>query len=430
MIEGKPARPAMELRMAAAVVVLFTVLSPGLAQTTKPIFQPLDVFDLQWVSDPQISPDGRNIAYVRISFDIKTDRPRGTVWLIGADGKHARPLSGAAQSAGPRWSPDGTRLAYFGEGADGSRQLFVHWMESGVTAAVSNFTESPASLVWSPDGRWLAFTMPVAAERKPLKVDLPEAPKNAHWADPPKLIDRMVFRVDGEGYLADAFGQLFIISADGGAARQLTHGDFDVEGPPAFDVDGKSVLISVNRRSDAEYEPLDAEIYRVDLSDESIHALTDRRGPDNQPVISPDGKHIAYLGFDDKRLGYQPTQLYVMDSDGSHSHSLTANLDRDAAAPQWTGDGRQIVFQYEDRGSNKIAAIDLGGKIRVLAEDLGGNDISRPYSGGSFSIAANSGANVRFAYTKASPQAPAALATGTSPRDIVALTALSDNLLR
>jgi dipeptidyl aminopeptidase/acylaminoacyl peptidase len=430
MTERKPVRQAMQPRMAAAAMVLVTMLAPCIAQTTKPSFQPLDVFDLQWVSDPQISADGRNIAYVRMSFDIKTDRPRGAVWLVGADGKHARPLSEAAQSAAPRWSPDGTRLAYFGEGADGSKQLFVHWMESGVTTAISNFTESPASLVWSPDGRWLAFTMPVAAERKPLKVDLPEAPKNGKWAEPPKLIDRLVFRVDGEGYLPNVFSQLFIIGADGGAARQLTHGDFDTQGPPAFTLDGRSVLITANRRSDADYEPLDTEIYRVDLSDDSIHALTDRRGPDVDPVVSPDGKHIAYLGFDDKRLGYQATQLYVMDSDGSHSHSLTANLDRDAAAPQWTGDSRQIVFQYEDRGSNKIAAIDLGGKIRVLADDMGGNDISRPYSGGSFSIAANSGANVRFAYTKASPQAPAALATGTSSRDIVSLTALSETLLR
>jgi len=413
-----------------AALLLCALPAVSFPQAVKPVFKPLDVFDLQWVNDPQVSPDGRSIAYVRMNFDIKADKPRGVVWMVGADGNHARPLSSAASSNAPRWSPDGTRLAYLGAGADGSTQLFVYWLESGVTSAISNFSESPSKLAWSPDGRWLAFIMPVAAERKPLKVDLPEAPKNSHWADPPKLIDRMVFRVDGEGYLPNAFGQLFIISADGGAARQLTHGDFDVEGPPAFDVDGKSVLISVNRRSDAEYEPLDAEIYRVDLTDESIHALTDRRGPDHSPVVSPDGKHIAYLGFDDKRLGYQPTQLYVMDSDGSHSHSLTAGLDRDAAAPRWTADSRQLIFQYQDHGSGKIAALDLAGKMRVLAADLGGSDITRPYSGGSFSIAsAVRGADPRFAYTKASPLAPAALATGTAPRDIKTLDTQIDALL-
>jgi acylaminoacyl-peptidase len=414
---------------AALAAALMLLAAPDFAQVAKPVFRPMDVFDLQWAADPQISPDGRSIAYVRMSFDIKTDRPHGAVWLVGVDGKHARPLPSIAPSHAPRWSPDGTRLAYLAAAADGSTQLFVYWADSGTAAAISNFTESPSGLAWSPDGRWLAFTMPVAAERKALKVELPEAPKNAKWADPPKLIDRMVFRVDGEGYLPNVFSQLFVIGADGGAARQLTRGDFDHEGTPSFTADGKSVLIAANRRADADYEPLDSEIYRVDLADDSIHALTDRRGPDRGPVVSPDGKHIAYLGFDDKRLGYQATQLYVMDSDGSHSHSLTPNLDRDAASPRWTGDSRQLIFQYDDHGSIRLAAIDLGGKMRVLAGDLGGADVTRPYTGGSFSIAANGGANPRFAYTRAASLDPAALATGTSPRDIATLTALSDPLL-
>ncbi|MHB8476928.1 MAG: prolyl oligopeptidase family serine peptidase [Steroidobacteraceae bacterium] len=418
------------LRLGMVAFLSAALWAPSFAQSPKPPLKPLDVFDLQWASDPQISPDGRSIAYVRMNFDVKTDRPRGVVWLVGADGRRARPLTSAAASNSPRWSPDGTRLAYLGAAADGSTQLFIYWMESGATAAISNFTESPEGLAWSPDGRRLAFTMAVPAERKPLKVELPEAPKNAKWADPPKLIDRMVFRTDGAGYLPNVFSQLFIIGADGGAARQLTQGDFDTHGTPAFTMDGKSVLITANRRADADYEPLDSEIYRVDLKDSSIHALTDRRGPDRNPVASPDGKHIAYLGFDDKRLGYQATQLYVMDGDGAHSHSITPALDRDVAAPRWTADGRQLIFQYDDRGSTKIAAIDLGGKIRVLADDLGGNDVSRPYSGGSFSIAAAvRGANPRFAYTRAAALAPAALATGTSMSDIATLTALSDTLL-
>jgi dipeptidyl aminopeptidase/acylaminoacyl peptidase len=423
-------RLRLRLRLGLAAVFLLALPAASFAQTAKSVLKPLDIFDLQWVSDPQISPDGRSIAYVRMSFDIKTDRPRGVIWLVGVDGKHARPLSGAAHSSSPRWSPDGTRLAYLGAAADGSTQLFMYWTESGITAAISNFTDSPNGLAWSRDGRWLAFTMPVAAERKPLKVDLPEAPKNAKWAEPPKLIDRMVFRIDGEGYLPNVFTQLFVIGADGGAARQLTQGDFDTQGAPSFTVDGKGVLISANRRPDADYEPLDSEIYRVNLADDSIHALTDRRGPDQHPVASPDGKFVAYLGFDDKRLGYQATQLYVMNIDGTHSHSITPSLDRDAASPHWTADSRQVIFQYEDHGAIKIAAADLGGKMRVLADDVGGADVTRPYSGGSFSIAAAAkGADVRFAYTRAAPLAPAALATGTTPRDIVTLNEQTDTAL-
>ncbi|MGO9989813.1 MAG: prolyl oligopeptidase family serine peptidase [Steroidobacteraceae bacterium] len=428
VLKSRIARIAASFGLAAMLTAAAAV--PSAAQAGKSPLKPMDVFDLQWVSDPQISPDGRSIAYVRMRMDTKTDKPHGVIWLTGADGRHSRPLSSSDHSMRPRWSPDGARIAYIGTGSDGSNQLFMYWTDSNVTAAISHFTESPTSLAWSPDGRWLAFTMPVPAERKPLKVELPEAPKGAKWADPPKLIDRMVFRADGEGYLPNSFSQLFVVAADGGAARQLTHGDYDHEGTPAWSADGKSVLIAANRRADADYEPIDTEIYRVDLSDDSIHALTDRRGPDYSPAVSPDGKHIAYLGFDDKRLGYQATQLYVMDADGSHSHSLTVSLDRDAAAPRWSGDGKQLFFQYVDHGSIKLAAIDLAGRMRVLAYDLGGADITRPYTGGSFSVAtAGAGATARFAYTQAAPLAPPALASGTSARDIATLTALSENLL-
>ena len=418
-------RSSVILKSAATALLALNLAAPAPAQPEKPAFKPLDVFDLQWAADPQVSPDGRSIAYVRMGFDIKTDRARGTVWLVGVDGRNERPLSGAATSGSPRWSPDGSRIAYIARAADGSAQLFMYWTAGGISAPISNFTESPGGLAWSPDGRWLAFTMAVPQEHKPLKVELPETPKNAKWADPPKLIDRMVYRADGEGYLPSTYNQVFVVSADGGAARQLTHGDFDHQGPAEFTSDSSAVLVGANRHADADYNPLDSEIYRVDMSDGSIHQLTDRRGPDRHPVPSPDGKHIAYLGFDDRQLGYQATQLYVMDSDGSHAHSLTASLDRDAANPKWLADGKTIAFQYDDHGSTKIAAIDLQGKMRALAEGVGGNDVSRPYSGGSFSIAPNG----RFAFTKASPTAPAALATGTAPKDVKTLGAFSDNLL-
>ena len=411
--------------IAAAALCLLMLPRHAIAEPLKPVLTGVDVFDLQWVSDPQMAPDGRSIAYVRMMMDIKTDRPRGVIWLTDADGKHSRPLASADSSVEPRWSPDGKRIAYFGGDGDGSKQLFVYWAESGVTAAVSHLLEAPSSLAWSPDGRWLAFTMPAPAEHKSLKVDVPEPPKGSKWADPPKLIDRMVYRVDGEGYLPNTFSQLFLVPADGGAARQLTHGDFDTAGPPAFTADGSGVLIAANRRADKDFEPIDSEIYRIDLADESLHALTDRRGPDLHPVAAPDGKHIAYLGFDDQRLGYQVTQLYLMDSNGTHSHSLTGSLNRDAAAPQWSKDGKRLFFEYEDRGSYKLASVDLAGNLKVLAADVGGNDITRPYTGGSFSVADTG----RFAYTQAAPWQPAALATGDSAHTVTTLTALSEPLL-
>ena len=186
MSDRKPLRASAALRIGLAAALLL-LAAPDFAQVVKPALRPIDVFDMQWAQDPQISPDARSIAYVRMSFDIKSDRPRGAVWLVGVDGRHARPLPAVAPSRSPRWSPDGTRLAYLAAAADGSTQLFVYWADSGATAAISNFTESPSGLAWSPDGRWLAFTMPVAAERKPLKVELPEAPKKSSAGKPMRL---------------------------------------------------------------------------------------------------------------------------------------------------------------------------------------------------------------------------------------------------
>src|ERR1700677_273337 len=136
---------------AAALLALGVVAQPSHAETTKPAFKPMDVFDLQCVADPEVSPGGRNIAYVRMGYDIKTDRARGSVWLVGIDGKNERPISSAPTSGSPRWSPDGSRIAYIARAADNSAQLFMYWTAGGVSAPISNFTDSPGGLAWSAD---------------------------------------------------------------------------------------------------------------------------------------------------------------------------------------------------------------------------------------------------------------------------------------
>jgi dipeptidyl aminopeptidase/acylaminoacyl peptidase len=396
----------LEMNFSALFAVGLLAALPSSAIADAPashLFAPEDVFALEWASDPQIAPDGSQVAYVRRSFDIKTDQARGMIWLVGRDGANHRPLTGStAREGSPRWSPDGTRLAYVSGDAESGAQISVKWLAAGVTTRVTNLTETPSNLAWSPDGRTLAFVMRVAVKRELLAVKLPEAPKGAKWADPLKAIGRVVYRADGEGFLPDAFDHVFVVPADGGTARQLTEGPYD-HTDLTWSPDGRELLISANRRPDADMVPADTEIHAIDLATGVIHALTNRFGPDDSPAVSPDGKHIAYTGYDDRFQGYQRKRLYLLNRDKSDIRELAAGLDRDIVQPTWSRDGKTIYFQFEDQGRTKIATMDLAGKVVELADDLGGEGWSRPYGGGTFSIAHDGS----IAYSANDPLAPA-----------------------
>src|SRR5688572_1217996 len=415
--------PVMPIRAAALLLAAVTLLSTAQDAPARPAFSPMDVFALEWASDPQISPDGARIAYVRRSFDVKTDTSRSTIWLADSDGGNHRPLvDGAGNQSSPRWSPDGKRLAFVAAGPDGA-QIHLHWFADGVTARVTNLLDAPTRLAWSPDGRQLAFVMRVPSKQEPLKVELPEAPKGANWAEPLKAIDRMVFRADGEGFLPDAFGQVFVVPADGGTARQLTDGPFDHD-DVAWSADGAEILLSANRHENADLLPADSEVYAIDVATGAIRALTRRFGPDAEPAASPDGKYVAYTGFDDAYQGYQRARLYLMRRENGEIRELAADLDRDVENPAWSRDGRRIYFQYDDQGTTRIAETDLSGRVTSLVDDLGGEAWSRPYGGGSFSVARDGS----IAYSANDPYDPAqvGLYDGDKPRR---LTKLNEDLL-
>ena len=413
----------MTTRAALPILAAFAMLPSLPAAAAKPAFAPMDVFSLEWASDPEVSPDGSQVAYVRRSFDVKTDSRRGAIWLVGRDGSNHRPLEGGAGNhSSPRWSPDGKRLAFVAADGDGA-QIHMHWFAEGVTARVTNLLEAPTGLAWSPDGRQLAFAMRVPAKHEALKVNLPEAPKDAKWAEPLKAINRMVYRADGEGYLPDAYGQVFVVPADGGSPRQLTQGDFDHEGI-AWSADGHEVLVSANRHENADAEPNDSEVYAIDVATGAIRALTKRFGPDQQPAASPDGKYVAYTGYDDRYQGYQRQRLYVLRLDNGEVRELAAELDRDVATPTWSRDSRRIYFSYDDQGATRIAEADLAGKVTNLVDDMGGEGWSRPYPGGTFSVAKDG--TIAYSANEPYDAAEVGLADGGKSRR---LTSLNEELL-
>jgi dipeptidyl aminopeptidase/acylaminoacyl peptidase len=406
---------------AIAFVIAQAPAPAAVPQAPSPIFQGSDLFSLEVASDPQISPDGRKIAYVRRSGDVMTDRMRSSIWLIDTSSGEQMPLvAGTGAHSQPRWSPDGRRLAYVSSAESGSPQLFVRWMESGESVRITGLPDSPSSIAWSPDGRRIAYSMFVPAEGTKLGTPPPK-PEGAQWAQPLEVHTAITYRADGDGYVKPGYSHLFLVSADGGAPRQLTWGERNHEGPLAWAPDGGTIIFSGNREPDWEREPYDSEVYALGVDSGSVTALTDRYGPDRSPAVSPDGRLIAYVGSDDQRLSYHNTLLYVMNRDGSGRRTLTGSLDRSVRAPAWAADGRSIYVSYEDRGATKVARIGLDGSIRTITDALAGSALDRPYAGGSFSVSRDGS----LAITTGTPLRPAdvGLVRGSSSRTLTRLNA-------
>ncbi len=390
--------------------------------------RPKDIFELENASDPRISPDGEEVVYVRTARDIMTDRTVTTLRTIRFDGSGHRALTTGGHESSPRWSPDGERLMYVSSAGD-SPQLYLRWMDSGETARLTNLTQRPSHLTWSPDGRWIAFSM-LAPKQAEKYAPMPDKPEGAKCAESPKVIDRLLYRYDGAGYLETGYRQIYVIPAEGGSPRRLTNGPWRQPdrrgGGLSWSADSSAIVYSANRREDAEYDPVNTELYRVNLEDRRVVQLTKRKGPDNTPAVSPDGERIAYTGFDDTRQWYRVTKLYVMDADGTGPRSLTDSLDRSVSNPTWSADSTGIYFQYDDHGETRIALADLNGTVETVAGQLGGISLGRPYPSGSFTASAGG----RVAYTWTDPHHPAEVAVerrGDSARRL--LTRLNDDVL-
>lgn len=367
--------------------------------------QALDYFNLEFVSDPQISPDGTKIAYVRNFKDILTDRHYSNIWIINTDGTQNRPLTqGNQNDSSPRWSHDSSKIAYRSNGQDKRTKLFVYDFNNQLSVALTNTAEPPGSVAWSYDNKQLAFTQFVPVKKGNL-LQLASMPEKAEWNAPPVYIDDLNYRADGGGYLKSGYRHIFTLGIDGGTPVQHTFGAFN-HGNPVWMPDNQSLVFSANLHENYEKEPLNTEIYRLTLSDNSMSTLTNRFGPDDNPVVSPDGSMIAFTGFEDTFQGYENNILYVMQADGSRPRALTESLDRSAANPQWAAQGKGVFFQYENKGKIFIAHADLNGKLTDYTNQVGGEDLGRPYLAGSFTV---SGKN-SLAFTQSVSGHPADLA--------------------
>ena len=376
--------PAIALALALSPLPVFAQVADGPVAA----FTGADLFKLEAAREPQVSPDGKRIAYVRQSGDVMTDRNRLSIWLVDIATGRQRPLvSGAGRYAMPRWSPDGSRIAY-SSSDEGGAQLHVRWLDSGASTRITNLPDAPESLAWSPDGRQIAYTMRVPGEGLKLGK-APDKPEGAQWAPPLEVYDRATYRTDEGGYIKPGATRIFVVAADGGAPRQLTFGPFADDGAPEWTPDGRTLLFSSIRRPDWQRDFNNSEVYALDVASGAIQPLTTRDGPDANPLPSPDGRRIAYLGYDDTRRTYEDTELYLMDRDGGGARSLTAGLDRSFDDAQWAPDGRSLIVAYDEKGVKKLGRLSLDGGLRELASGLAGAGMDRPYTGGGFDIGGN-----------------------------------------
>jgi dipeptidyl aminopeptidase/acylaminoacyl peptidase len=411
--------------MSKKILLIFALLGLShcvYAEDQLQLFSAEDVFDLEYASDPRISPDGAQIVYERQANDIMTDGTVSHLWVVNVDGSRHRPLvSGTVSATSPRWSADGDRIAYI-QATENGTGIYVRWMDTGATALLANLQKSPADLTWSPDGQKLAFVMSVPAKTEPIAKPR-KKPEGAAWSEPVKIIDTAQYRWDGLGFLESAHEHIFVIPADGGSPRQVTSGDFNHSGPLSWTPDGSGILFSANRDEGWELESGESDIYRVSVGDRTLIQLTDRDGGEMSPTMSPDGRRIAYIYDDNRKISYRNNILHLMAPDGSGDLALTADLDSSVSSIQWAGN-RQIFFHYDRRAVRHVARVSLSGDFADVAAGLGSTSLGRPYLSGSFTVSENG----TVAYTFGTAQRPAEVAVA-GRQAMRILTSLNDDLL-
>ena len=345
-----------------------------------------DLLAFQLAGEPQLSPDGRKLAYVVNRIDKETNEYRNQIFVMdAAPGSRPVPFTNGQKSdKNPRWSPDGCQLAFLSN-RSGKNQVWVMEALGGEARQLTHFKDGVSGPpVWSPDGAQIAFIAAVGADGPKLEGDKEEDQDLfAKYTKGVKRINRLVYKLDGVGLLdPKQHDQIFMISVDGSTpARQVTRGPWDSRSP-AFSPDGKHLAFSGNRREDDDYKADLSDIYVLDLESEGAEPV--RVTPEGYdlaaPAWSPDGSMIACHGHARPYGGYSNTRIYLVGRDGADFRLLTGSWDRsfgyetiyDMPAPgggrlAWTPDGSALIMHGSDQGRQQVYAIDAeSGSVTAL----------------------------------------------------------------
>lgn len=349
-----------------------------LAQTARRPLKLDDLARLRDVRDPQVSPDGKWVAYVLSNIDVKEDKSGSHIWMVSYDGQTVKQMtSGQESESTPRWSPDNRYLSFTSsrKGEAKGNQVWLLDRNGGEAFQLTNVKGRLQSYEWSPDSKRLALVVgdpdPEAEDNENAEGAPPAKPK----APKPIVIDRYKFKQDGQGYLrSDRHSYIYLFEIETKKLDRLTTGKWD-ESSPSWSPDGKRIAFISNHDADPDRNP-GGEIYVAEAKPGSKEIALTRhevRTGRSRPEWSPDGKWIAFLESDELKFNaYNMDHLAVVPTDGSGQSNrirATEDLDRGVSSPRFTPDGKAIEFLVVDDMSVYPARVGIpGGRVeRMMA---------------------------------------------------------------